>query len=248
MLEVLNRRQVTRVSTIVDTTGLPKASVVRILRVLESAAYVRRLPKRRGYSVDERVRALSSGYRTEEAVVTAARPILAAFTARYKWPLAIGTRDGLTIRVRDETILVSPFAATGDDSFVGRRIPMLISALGRAHLAFCPDDERREIVSGLTASTRDYDLPARDARYVSGLLASIRRKGYAVTEPNRNDQAFGLALPVRHEGRVLACVCLRYLGKSSSEAMVAQRYLEPMKDAVRAISAAMIAAGSVTLG
>jgi DNA-binding IclR family transcriptional regulator len=80
-LEVLNQRQVTRVSVLVEATGLPRASVVRMLRLLESETFVRRLPKRRGYSVDERVLALSAGYRREDAAITAARPILSAFTA-----------------------------------------------------------------------------------------------------------------------------------------------------------------------
>ena len=68
MLEALNQRQVSKLESLAAATGLPKPTVNRMLGVLTRAGYARRLPMRRGYTLDDGVR-LSRGYRVEEAIV-----------------------------------------------------------------------------------------------------------------------------------------------------------------------------------
>ena len=91
LLEALNRRAVGSVEELAHDTRLPKSTVVRRLNTLVLAGYVRRLPKRGGYSLAERVLGLSWGFRSEDAVVEAARPLLAAFTVEHKWPVSKAT-------------------------------------------------------------------------------------------------------------------------------------------------------------
>jgi len=237
ILEALNRRPVSSVDDIARATALPKPTVVRMLSLLASASYVQRLPRRRGYTLNDRVLALSAGYRSQDAVVRAARPILSGFTARHRWPVAIATLDGDAMRVRAGT--ESPFATPGDLALIAQRVPILTSAVGRAYLAFCPEEEREMIVALLKASARKHDLPARDQQFLSGLIGSIRRVGYAVSAPQPGDPAIGLAVPVRAKQRVLACLTLRYLGKAISEADVVHRYLSPLRAAASAIAHAV---------
>ena len=108
MLEALNQRQVSKLESLAAATGLPKATVNRMLGLLTRAGYARRLPMRRGYTLDDGVLRLSRGYRVEEAIVKAAIGVMTTFTTRYKWPLAIGTRDGNAMRVREVTVGMSP--------------------------------------------------------------------------------------------------------------------------------------------
>ena len=229
LLAALNRRQVARIQSLANDTGLPKATLVRMLRILEQAGYVRRLPHRRGYSVEARVLTLSAGYRAAEAVVTQARPLLEAFTRTYGWPVAIGTRDRDMIRVRDETLSASPLSRSGDEVFIGRRVPMLVSALGRAYIAFCPEAEQRELLERLAAD----EMTAAVA-----LIDEVRATGYALNGQRKGDQAFGLGLPIRCGGGVLASVCIRFLGQGPKpRADMARRYLEPLRDLAGAIEA-----------
>jgi IclR family transcriptional regulator, mhp operon transcriptional activator len=239
VLEALNRQPVSTVEHLADATGLPKPTVVRMLGHLVSAAYVQRLPRRRGYMLDERVLALSAGYRSPDAVVRMARPHLSAFTAEHKWPVTIATLDVDAMRNRGGTLQQSPFTTQGDHGRMSRRVPMLTSALGRAYLAFCPPDERETIVALLQASARKDDLPARDEQFLASLLGSIRRAGYAVSAPLPDDPAIGLAIPVQDGARVLACITLRYLGRAISEKEVARRFLAPLRATAGAIAAAV---------
>lgn len=248
ILKSLNRRAVSHVEEIAVETGLPKPTVVRMLGVLVEAGYAQRLPKRRGYRLDERVLTLSAGFRSDEMVVRVARPLLSAFTTVHKWPVSIATLDVDAMRIRASTLEESPFATDGDRRRLARRVPMLAAALGRAYLGFCPAAEREAIVALLKASPRRYDQPSRDDRFVADLISRIRRVGYAVSAPASDDPAVGIALPVSSGERVLACISLRYLGKAMTEAEVARRYLPHLRATAQAIAASVSGARPSTSG
>jgi len=232
LIEALNRRQVSRLETLAEATGLAKPTANRLLAALAAAGYVRRLPRRRGYSLDAGILNLASGYRLEDAAVTAAGPVMAAFTARHKWPLAVGTRDGRGMRVREATLGQSPMASNGDESLVGRRIDFFISALGRAYIAFCPREERDEVLDAMRR-----DSPADRAALVA-MLRRIAADGYALSAPRVGDPAVGLAVPIRVEGRVAACLSMRYLGRAIAHDIVVRRYLGLLRRAAGEIAAA----------
>jgi IclR family mhp operon transcriptional activator len=236
ILEVLNRRTISTVEQVATETDLPKSTVVRMLGKLSDRGYVQRLPHRKGYMLGERVLNLSSGFRSHDPIVKTAQPLLAAFTARYKWPVSLATFEIDTMRVRASSSEESPFATATDRARLNRRVPLLISAHGRAYLAFCPEDERHIILSLLRASSRTGDLAARDEHYISAVIGTIRRAGYALTAPVPDEPAIGLAVPVISNTRVLATISLRYLGKAMSEAEVAKMYLAPLRELASAIA------------
>jgi IclR family mhp operon transcriptional activator len=236
ILEVLNRRAISTVDQVAAETGLPKSTVVRVLAKLAGRGYVQRLPHRKGYMLGERVLNLSSGFRSHDPVVEAAQPLLAAFTVRHKWPVSLATYEIDSMRVRASSSEESPFATATDRARLNRRVPLLISAHGRAYLAFCPEDERHIILSLLQASSRTDDLVSRDEHYVRAVIETIRRAGYALTAPVPDEPAIGLAVPVISDTRVLATISLRYLGKAMSEADVAKMYLAPLRELASAIA------------
>jgi len=229
VLEALNWRPISSVDQVAAQTGLPKATVVRVLHNLATKGYVQRLPQRKGYMLGERVLNLSSGYRSRDTVVEAARPQLAAFTAKHKWPVSLATLEIDSMRVRVSSSGESPFATAVDRARLNRRVPLLASALGWAYLAFCPDEEREIILSLLKASQRPDDLAARDGHYIDATVQAIRRAGYAISPSLRDDPAIGLAVPISSADRVLATISLRYLGKAMSETEVAKRYLKLLR-------------------
>jgi IclR family transcriptional regulator, mhp operon transcriptional activator len=236
VLEALNWRPISSVEQIAARTSLPKATIVRVLQNLAAGGYVQRLPLRKGYMLGERVLNLSSGFRSRDVVVEAARPLITAFTARHKWPVSLATLEIDSMRVRASSGAESPFATAIDRARLNRRVPLMISAHGRAYLAFCPEDERNIILALLRASTRTDDLVARDEHAVSNIMTTIRRAGYAITAPMPDEPAIGLSVPVFSGDRVLATLSLRYLGRAMPEAEVAKRYLAPLRTLAETIA------------
>lgn len=170
-------------------------------------------------------------------MVEAARPFLSALTAQHKWPIGLATLDRDAMRVRFSTGPESPFAI--DENFVNRRVPMLLSALGRAFIAFCSEDEREKILDLLRHSLRETDRMARDARAVGRLLQSVRRAGFASAVEYPNAPAHGMAVPVLSDGTAIAAITLRYLGRKLPDRDAATRYLAPLQRAAAAIAAAV---------
>ena len=208
-----------------------------MLDQLVSEDYVQRLPKRRGYMLGERVLDLSAGFSNQDAVVEVARPFLSSFTQKFKWPLVLATLDIDAMRIRASTGPESPFSAIGDRAYLlHRRIPLLPTAIGRAYLAFCPDDERQTVLSLLRSSSRVLDRPARNVRSLNELLGSVAKAGYAGTDIVPGDPATGLAVPIRFGERVLGTLALRYLRNAISEKEVMRRYLCPLQTTASSIA------------
>ena len=239
VLEALNRQTVSTIEGIAKATRLPKATVVRMLNMLVAARYVQRLPRRRGYMLDERVADLSIGYRSQDAVVETARPFLSEFTAEHKWPVVLATLDVDAMRIRASTSQESPFSAIGDRAYlIYRRIPILPTAIGRAYVAFCPKEEQETLISLLKASSRSVDRPAGDPHYLKKLFAGVRKAGFASSDLVPGDPATGLAIPIRRGESVIGTLAIRYFHNAISENEIANRYLAPLQDTAISIAKA----------
>ena len=151
VLEALSRRRTSTLSVLADETALPRPTVVRLLHTLIALGYAARVSREQGYRLTDRVLGLAESIRFVDHLVDAALPHMSRFTDRA-W-LAALSRD-LERRRHHHP----PFDRAGKPDVVRGRgaqhaPPVLISALGRAWLAFCPDDERRAIlrdIGGLT--------------------------------------------------------------------------------------------------
>ena len=108
LLEELNRHRVTSIDRLHKATGLPKSTVVRLMKSLCAMGYAANDRRQGGYAVASRVKSLSNGFHGDPLVVEAARPWALAFTRQYHWPIAIAVLDRSSVVVRFSTIPDSP--------------------------------------------------------------------------------------------------------------------------------------------
>jgi IclR family mhp operon transcriptional activator len=111
------------------------------------------------------------------------------------------------------------------------RRPVLISALGRAWLAFCPDEERRNILRDIGGLSR------RQEAALDELLERVRRDGYAFTQPPRPTRLHGMAVAVRQGGRVIGSLSMRFPRSAMTEEEVGARFGKRLAVVARAIAA-----------
>jgi IclR family mhp operon transcriptional activator len=225
VLEALNRRRSTTLTILAGETGLPRPTLVRLLKTLIALGYASRVSRETGYRLTDRVLALAGGVRFIDHLVDAAIPHMSRFTAEHHWPLYLATLSAGAMAIRHSTAPQSPmsFEAAG----FNRRSPLLVGALGRAWLAFCPDDERRAILRG---------VGTRQGPALTMALARIRREGWAFTVPPRPTRLHGMAVPILDKDRVLGCVSLRFPRSAMSEDEVAARYGKRLQMLARAIA------------
>ncbi|MFC7400669.1 helix-turn-helix domain-containing protein [Chelatococcus sp. GCM10030263] len=203
MLRELNRTRVSSVKDLHAATGLPKATIVRLLKTLCEAQYVTNDRRQGGYQVTSNVKALSCGYHGDPLVVEAARPWAIEFTRQHRWPIAMATFERDAVFVRLSTIPdspMSPFHGT-----INLRLDLLTRALGRAYLAFCSDRERSLLLDVLGVS----DSEARQA--VLTMLARIRKAGFALRDPTVEPRSSNtIAMPIMRGNDVLATIGMTY--------------------------------------
>ncbi|MBS0470552.1 MAG: helix-turn-helix domain-containing protein [Proteobacteria bacterium] len=249
VLAALNARPVMSLSAVAEGAGLAPSTTVRLLKALCAAGYAQHLSRSAGYRVTAKALDLSAGVHAEERIVETAIEPMRSFTREHAWPLFIAVRDGLRMSVRYGTVGDSPYAV--DPGVFDQPSPMLLGAVGRAYLAFCPERERREILTALKGSRRRSDAVAKDERAVSAVLRDTRRKGYAVTDPrlramtepvapkwrDTRRRVTGLAVPIQSGDRVLATLVVRYFPNAFSEAEAARRFLAPMQSLAAGIGA-----------
>lgn len=100
------------------------------------------------------------------------------------WPCDLATPDGGFIIVCGSTHGASTLSQ--HRATFGIRIPALVSALGRAWLAWCHDEEREATLALLRTRSDDIGEMARTGSYVRRVLRETRRRGYVI---NRSEWA-----------------------------------------------------------
>jgi IclR family mhp operon transcriptional activator len=212
-------------------SGIPKASLLRILGTLEDAGRAqRRLADGRYLGLPRRAPTpeLLPDSRWSQAAV----PSLMALHQRLPWPSDIAVRDGWRMRVLESNRPLCAIAV--NRAVVGFRPDMLESALGRAYLGSCPSEERAQILEGL----REQRHPGvRSPARVQAILDDVARLGYGRRDPahigpdaNTAARFSAIAVPIRSRGTVAGCLSCVWLSDVVDEASVVRDHLERLTE------------------
>lgn len=237
VLQELNRQPFSTIAGLHTATGLPKPTLVRILRTLEEKGFVDNDPRLGGYQVTAQVVSLSGGFHKDPMVVEAGRPWAVALTRRHQWPISIALYDRDAVAVRFSTIpdsAISPFHRT-----VNMRLPMLTRGLGLAYFAFAPEEERSLILSILRESDDPENRLAHSPDIVARQVAEICSHGFAIrpayAEPRNSNT---IAVPIFNtEMRVAASLGITYFRSAfpSTEAAT-DKYVPLLRNASQEIT------------
>ena len=218
-----------------ERTGLHRTTVRRLLETLQAEGYVRRSASDDSYRLNQKVRQLSDGFTDDEWISEVANPVLGELLQQLVWPSDLSTLDGDCMLVRETTHRFSPLSF--HRAMIRQRMPILFTAAGRAYLAWCSDEERKQILGLLVAGNDEQASFARNRILVTQMLEKTRRQGYATNEGEWQEQlkVAAIALPIRHKGGILACINVVFLKKAMSVADAAERYLPALQAAIAKI-------------
>jgi IclR family mhp operon transcriptional activator len=180
-----------------------------LLHTLIALGYAARVSREQGYRLTDRVLGLAESIRFVDHLVDAAIPHMRRFTEEHGWPLYLATLSQGAIIIRHSTAPESPMAFEG--AGLNLRRPVLISALRRAWLAFCPEEERRAILRDIGPLTRRQESGARRG---AGARAPRRRR---LHQPPRPTRLQGMAVAIRRGPRVLGSLSMRFPRSAMSD-------------------------------
>jgi IclR family transcriptional regulator, mhp operon transcriptional activator len=236
LLEALNRKESAHVRELAAEVGLPRSTVTRLLKALKRMGYVDQLNDGEAYRVAERVLALSSGYRSDMAVIDFADAVMRRLTKQVKWPMALGRRSGDAMLVIHSTIPQSPLAWYR--TTINMRLPFFWSAMGWAYVAHLPRHEQLLLIKASHA-----ELPALSQRALAAQIHQVKEQGYGYRMPGAGHTTASLSVPILIEDHVVACLSLTFSPKAVSLEQAIERYVHLIKDAANEIVQDMYSAG-----
>src|SRR5215510_15636287 len=154
VLKVLHSEPISSLHDIHLATGISKPSLLRILATLGRAGMVTRRLADGHYRLSAFSGVVQKRDRYDR-VAEAAAPVLIRLCEKVKWPSDLFVPAGDHLERRETTRSRSPFVFPHPQPGVGVRVGWLMTGVGRAYLAWCPEKERGEILERL----RKYDRP-----------------------------------------------------------------------------------------
>lgn len=243
VLMALNRMESGRATSqqLSEATGLHRTTVRRLLETLIADGYIRRSESDDTYRLTLQVRALSEGFTDDEWISTIATPLMGELLQQSVWPSDLTTPSGDAMIIRETTHRFSPLSF--HRSMVGRRLPMLLTAAGRAYFASCSEAERENIISLLRtgAGGEEQSALASNPAYLRNLIQRVQADGFGWNRGDWTEQKKigAIAVAIRHQERVLGCLNVVYLSRAISAEEAEKRFVGLLQKTVNKIESAL---------
>jgi DNA-binding IclR family transcriptional regulator len=211
---------------------IPKSSASYILRTLEAQNYVNRDAETGKYRVGLKILSLSRGALSGIDVREVALPIMRHLVEKTNLTCHLAILDG------PDAVYIEKVEPTGFlrvDTWVGRRMKVHATSVGKALVAHIPQEKLERIIS-------EGGMEKRTSRTITTMprllkeLEKVRTQGYAVDDEENNMGARCVGAPVfNQQGIIEAAVGLSgTINQVNPQTM--PRILEALKDAARHVS------------
>ncbi|CAG7605638.1 IclR family transcriptional regulator [Leucobacter soli] len=182
-------------SMIATQLGLPRSTVYHLLATLQEHGFVMHLPEERRYGLGIAAVELSSAYARQEPLTRIGRPLIAALVDRVRVSGHLAVPHGRDVLyVIEERAPGSPMLITD----VNVRLPMQLTASGRAILAALPKAQVRALFPDRGAFVHRHDIIDDIDRYskLRAVLDEVVTRGFAVERGSVTPEFSSVAVPV----------------------------------------------------
>lgn len=204
---------------------LDRTTTKRLLETLRAQGLVREGDRDGQYYLTFEVRRLSEGFEDETWVSQVALPLLKAALPQLVWPCDLTTAEAGFMVVRESTHRWS--ALSQHNAMIGEKLPLLVTAAGRAYLAACGDTERAGLIELLQRRDDAWGELARDPAYVQRIIDETLQRGYAYNDGEwANEPDFAaIAVPLRSGERLLASLNMVFPKAAVAAEELERRYV-----------------------
>jgi len=209
-------------SMIAAQLELPRSTVYHLLATLQEHGFVMHLPEERRYGLGIAAVELSSAYARQEPLSRLGRPLLAALVDRVRMSAHLAVPHGRDVLyVIEERAPGSPSLVTD----VNVRLPMQLTASGRAILAALPKAQVRALFPDRQAFVHRHEIADDIDRYskLRSVLDDAITRGFAVERGSVTPGFSSVAVPVLdHRGWPVAGIAVTF----GDEDVPEQRFAE----------------------
>lgn len=193
-----------RFADIYERLSLAKSSAFVLLDNLELKGYVEKTPEGK-YRATLRLYELGSQVLNNLDIRAIALPYMTALRNDTGFPVHLGILEGMDI------VYLEKVEGTGFirfDTYIGKRSPLHLTAVGKALAAHLPETQLDEIltVRGLSGGT---EKAAATIAEFKEMLQSVRDLGYAIEDEEEVLGVRCIGAPIRnHTGAVIASISI----------------------------------------
>jgi PcaR/PcaU/PobR family beta-ketoadipate pathway transcriptional regulator len=203
VLSLFSRERPTlSLTQITDAARLNKTTAFRILSTLEAAGYLQRDSETKKYRPGLKVLKLGFTAISSLEFRQVARPYLEHLSQQVGETVSLSVLDGMEVvyvdRIRNQQIV-------GVVLGLGSRIPAHCGSMGKAILAYLPDDDlARRLREAELRPCTPYSKATPEALVTE--LAQIRRQGYALNIEELEVGLLAVAAPIFDHQQVVAAI------------------------------------------
>jgi DNA-binding IclR family transcriptional regulator len=186
-----------------DATGMPKATLHRILQTLAELGYVEQDAGRSTYGLTVRLAQL--GYsRKLDGITQRALPVMEQLHRRFNETVNLGVLQGVHVHY---VHFIETTQNLRSQVHPSARDPFHSTALGRAIVAHLPAEEQERLVqrSVLTART---PATVTSRRKLRAILQQTRARGWALDQEENDVGVVCIGIPLLEDGRPIASISL----------------------------------------
>jgi IclR family transcriptional regulator, mhp operon transcriptional activator len=245
VLHALQERSIASLHDLHLTTHISKPSLLRILHTLEKSGFVSRRLADGHYRISS-FTGITRKRDRHARVAEAAAPVLDRLCQKVRWPSDLMVPAGDHMERRETNQPGSPFLLNvGYRNRVGQPVGWLLTGVGRAYLAFCPEPERETILQMLRKSSKPEDQLARQPERLNRILAETRARGFATRDPTftgghyggvpTDDGLQGMAVPLLDRSRVHGSINILWIKTAFTVEEFAAQHLGDLQSAAAEI-------------
>lgn len=216
-------------SALARSCGIHRTTTKRLLETLRVQGLVRSGSRDGEYHLTEVVRQLSEGFRNEQWIEGVASPTMQASVRELLWPSDLATVEAGWMMVRESTHRFSMLSQ--HHAMPGDCMPMLPTALGRAYLAACSEEELDATLRYLDQNAQSMGIEPTHRLKVHQTIDDTRTRGFAVNygDWSREARFSAVAVPLFGAGRLLGALNLVFPKNAVSPEEMEQRYVPKLK-------------------
>ena len=245
VLRALQSQPIWSLHDIYIATAISKPSLLRILNTLERAGLVTRRLGDGHYQLST-LTGVTRKRDRHDRVAEAAAPVLVRLCEKVRWPSDLFVPAGDHMERRETSRSHSPFVLQWNwNREVAQRVGWLMTGVGRAYLAWCPEREREAILQRLRKSDKPLDRLARDPKRLDKILSETRHRGYATRDPGfvggtydgppRDDELAAIVVALSDGTRVHGSINILWIKTAFTVEEFAAQHLTDLQAAGREI-------------
>ncbi|MBP0446412.1 IclR family transcriptional regulator [Roseomonas sp. SSH11] len=188
---------------IAERSGLPRPTISRLTHTLTRLGYLEYLPRFAKYQLGIAAVALGQLALANMAVRGVARPLMEALSQRLGASVSLGRRDRLSMLYVEHA---QPASAVALQLGLGSRLPLAVTAMGRAYYAVAQAEERAAIDQQIEERFPERWARVRDALHEAVDMHAALGFTISIGDWNREVHAAGAAI-ILPDGGIAAFNC-----------------------------------------